>query len=127
MNKPDMKDYYNFRSLICNLYDNDTYYGDLCGSVLYIRDKNRCINSMSTKIQDHAIVVEFDDNTETKKKFKIADDIKSKIGAFLSNNIDNLVRMDSKLSQEQIEGFINSPTSNFCDTSLTGNTLVISL
>lgn len=126
--EPDMKEYYNFRSLMYNLYDNDDYYGDLCGSVLHIRDKNRCINSMSTSIQnEHHISVEFDESTSSDKMIKIAHQISEKIEEFIQNNKGYLVEVnkDKNLSPDKLDKFLSC--SSFCDKSIVGKTLEIML
>ena len=127
---PDMKKYYDLRSSLYNLYDNDVYYGDLCGSVLHIRDKNRCINSMSTKIQnEHSIIVEFDDKTknDAKKMHKICNEIRDKVGEFIANNANYIADSSKDLTAEEVIEFSKSKCYKFCDTSICGNTLIIGL
>ena len=123
---PNMEKYYSLRKAVRKLYDNDVYYGDLCGSILHIRDKNRCINSMSTKIQDHIISVDFDDNTDQKKKNKIVNEVVDNIGKFIGNNANVLSTM-TNISENELLEFSQSETKKFCDAQLVGNNLTILL
>lgn len=122
----DMKKYYAFRKAVRNLYQHDTIYGDLCGSLLYIRDKNRCINAMSIDIPNYNIEVEFDGNIDAKKFEKIINDILVKISSFMWDNIDNIVSFSfGEISREDAESIITY--NPFCDTSIIGKTLTIIL
>ena len=82
-----MEVYYNYRKLIHKLYNEDTQCnGDLFSSILELRDKNKCVSSISMKLNEYNINVEFEEGTEESKKTKILDKIVNRLGIFISNN-----------------------------------------
>lgn len=126
----EMSKYYQLRKEISKLYnENDILNSnpicnDLCSSVLEVRDKNRCILSMSTDISNHNISIELDENTDIKKKDKIISELVKRIGYFICNNAEKVgINPDS----EDFNSLMDNKTNLFCDISLVGNSISINL
>ena len=99
-----MKEYYQFRQELRKLYKNDVNNnGDLCSSVLQIRDKNKCINSIGVAIQDYKIDVEVDENTPISKIINIKDKIANSVGRYI---VDNKDRLDIDTNSESFNQFL---------------------
>lgn len=97
--KQEVNTYYKCRSIIKDLYINESYYGDLAGEILKYRDNNKGVNSISINIgrdkNNNTIVIEL---TENKIMHKVINDI--------SNILSNYIRNASKqlnLQQEELE------------------------
>lgn len=123
----DMREYYNFRKEVHKLYDNDTIHkGDLSCSILGIRDKYRCVNSVNIGIQDHFINVELDDDTSSKKKMEIANKIADSIGRFI---VDNKDKLDPSIANSDNfnDLFIESDNHVYCDMVMIGDIIKFKL
>lgn len=116
----EMKKYYENRKELRKLYDNDTIYGDLCGGLLNIRDKFRCVNSMNIALQDYSISVELDDDTDQATKNDIVNRMLDKINTFVKNNADKL-----DLHMDVLDRMIF--TSTLVDTIVVGNSIQINM
>ena len=120
-----MKEYYQFRQELRKLYKNDVNNnGDLCSSVLQIRDKNKCINSIGVAIQDYKIDVEVDENTPISKIINIKDKIANSVGRYI---VDNKDRLDIDTNSESFNQFLESENHLFCDIAVVGNSIKFNL
>lgn len=117
----EMKKYYEFRKTARKLYDNDVQYGDLCGSILHIRDKNKCIDSIQLNISSYEVVVEFESGTDENKKNSILSLIIEEIRKFVRSNIDKLPIENVN----EFKAYIYSPM--ICDVIIIGDIIKISL
>jgi hypothetical protein len=121
-----MKDYYNFRKEIRNLYKNDVNQcGDLCVKLLEIRDKYRCVNLINIAIQTFSVDVELADGTSVNKRNEIIGKICNSIGTFLVNNRNNI--NPEYANSDEFDKFLNAPNYIFCDIICVGNTISITL
>ena len=121
-----MKDYYNFRKEIRNLYKNDVNQcGDLCVKLLEIRDKYRCVNLINIAIQTFSVDVELADGTSVNKRNEIIGKICNSIGTFLVNNRNSI--NPEYANSDEFDKFLNAPNYIFCDIICVGNTISITL
>ena len=117
--------YYEYRKKIRELYKNDVNNnGDLCSSVLQIRDKNKRINSIGVAIQDYKIDVEVDENTPISKIINIKDKIANSVGRYI---VDNKDRLDIDTNSESFNQFLESENHLFCDIAVVGNSIKFNL
>ena len=93
--KTDMKDYYNNRKVIQTLYNNDTYYGDLMGSLLSIRDQVMYIESMRIDMQSYSIRIELAKNTSLDEVTTIFDKVGNSINNYIVSNIDKITDQET--------------------------------
>lgn len=97
--KYDTNVYYKCRSIIKDLYINESYYGDLAGELLKYRDNNKNINSISINIgrdkNSNTIIIELSEN---KTMYKVINDI----SIILSNYIKS-ASQQLNLSQEEMD------------------------
>lgn len=123
----EMQKYYEYRSKIRKLYDREPYCkNDLCCSLFEIRDKNKCIESVSISLGDYYIEVEFAENTTLDEMIKHTDSILKRIGYFLSSNLDDIPNL-SEEDKDHIQFLITSSNHTYCDHMLIGNMLKINL
>ncbi len=122
----EMTKYYNFRKEIHKLYENDAQNaGDLCCSILEIRDKYRSVESIDLKIQEYSINVELSEGTSETKKQEVATRIAKSIGYYIINNRSLL---DPEIDNDpDFETFINSDNMLFCDIMIIGDTINFNL
>lgn len=116
----DMNAYYTFRKEIRKLYEHDTYYGDLAGQLLHIRDKYKAILSMGLAIQNFEITIELSANTEEKIKSKISNAVEDKIKEFILNN-----KKELNMENSVIDYWVNS--YQFVDIVIVGDSITFNL
>ena len=122
----DMQKYYNFRTALRKLYDNDTTMcGDLCCKVLEIRDKYRSVESVSIDIRGYNISVIIADGTSESKVQEIMSKIATAIGYFIVNNRNSVE--PSINNDPDFDTFINAPNFIFCDIVRVGYTVTFTL
>ena len=96
----NMKRYYEQRKKVRKLYKHDTSYsGDLCGSLLEIRDKRKYVEIVSVDLQKFNIGIEFTPGTEEDKKEKVVNKVNKCLKSFIENNINEI---EFKNSEERI-------------------------
>ena len=117
-----MSEYYEFRKKLHNIYQNDTKYGDLTGSILEYREKNRNVTTVSIQLSDYKIYVTLEQNTPSIDYDKIVFDICAIIRSYLENAIDNTY---SKEEANSIVVLLH--TRPFLDAAYLGNTIELSL
>lgn len=92
--KPDMRDYYKMRQKVRELYSVGAMINpkvnDLCSSVLQIRDKNRCVESIKVDTLNYYIEVEIEEGTDYEKCLKVKDSITKTIDDYINENIDSI-------------------------------------
>ena len=93
--KTDMKDYYNNRKVIQTLYNNDTYYGDLMGSLLSIRDQVMYIESMRIDMYSYSIRIELSKNTSLDEVTTIFNKVGNSINNYIVSNIDKITDQET--------------------------------
>lgn len=102
--KPDMKEYYDMRQNVRKLYALgpaiNPRVNDLCSTVLQIRDKNRCVESINIDTNNFTIEVEIEEGTDFDTCLKIKNEISSTIDKYI---IDNIYSIDSQESAEKYE------------------------
>ena len=119
----DIKDIYESRKKIRELYDHDTKYGDLVGALLGIREKNKCIESMDVRIQgEYKIAVDLAENTTDAQAQDVNNQIFSCLVSYVEQNIDKV-----GVSKQLFEKTIDSCPSEMIDSILVGNSLCIML
>ena len=122
--KQDENDYYNYRKTLHSIYDKDVYYGDLVGSILAFRDKNKYIESVSVDIADYKIYMSLSDSTKENEKNKILKSIDSTIKDFI--NLAS-TQLSSDTDKKLIDKYIDSKWP-ICDKYIMdGETLQIEL
>lgn len=96
--KPDMKDYYDMRKKVRELYATGAItnpkVNDLCSNILQIRDKNKCIESIDIDTVNFSIEVELEESTDYKTCVKIQNDIAKIIDEYISDNIESVSDID---------------------------------
>ena len=122
MTKIDDKRYYELRKEVRKLYDNDVNLeGDLCCSILQIRDKYSFVEGINVSIQDYTITVNMDPQTEGNKVEEILNEIVYKLRAFIRDNI-NVLNITDK---NEFELFLTG--DSFCDFIIVGTSIKINL
>jgi hypothetical protein len=120
----DMGIYYRIRKEIRSLYKNDVNNnGDLYCSVLEVRDKHRCVSSISIDTVAYCIFVDLDDSTSDTMRNKIIAELAEAIRSYINSNID-LISSDYEAYIDQV---VNSSNYSFCDISVIGNSIKIIL
>lgn len=98
--KPDMEEYYNMREKVRELYSVgaavNPKVNDLCSTVLQIRDKNRCVESINVDTVNYIIEVDLEEGTSTDTCLKIRDEIASTIDKYIANNIDSIKTIEKE-------------------------------
>lgn len=123
----DMNKYYEYRQKIRTLYDQEpSSRNDLGSSVMEVREKNKCVISISFDIGKYYIEAECEEGTPTNKVSKICDTILDRIGYFLSDNLDSIPDID-ETDKKAIEHMITSIGYSFCDHMIIGNMIKINL
>lgn len=123
----DMNKYYEYRKKIRNLYDQEpSSRNDLGSSIMEIRDKNKCVISMSLQLGNYYIEAECAEGTPDNKVNSIADSIAKRIGYFLSNNIDSIPGLTPE-EKKEIEYMISGIGSTYCDIVVLGTMIKINL
>ena len=122
MTKIDDKRYYELRKEVRKLYNNDANLeGDLCCSILQIRDKYSFVEGINVSIQDYTITVNMDPQTEGNKVEEILNEIVYKLRAFIRDNI-NVLNITDK---NEFELFLTR--DSFCDFIIVGTSIKINL
>ena len=123
----EMNKYYEYRKKIRTLYDQEpSSNNDLGSTILEIKDKNKCIISISLDLSKYYIEVEFEENTSFEKITKITDTILKRIGYFLINNMDSITDLTLE-ERKEFESMILNPTAIYCDHIIIGNIVKINL
>lgn len=123
----DMSKYYEYRKKIRTLYDQEpSSNNDLGSTILEIKDKNKCVVSMSLDLSNYYIEAEFDEGTPFDKVNKVLDTILRRIGYFLVGNIDNIPDLDED-EKKEVESLITDPAATYCDHMVIGNLVKINL
>lgn len=123
----DMNKYYEYRKKIRTLYDQEPYSkNDLGSSIMEIKDKNKCVLSISLQLGNYYIEVECEEGTPVEKVNKIADNILKRIGYYLSNNIDSIPDLTSE-ERKEVEFMITGIGFTYCDHMVIGNMIKINL
>ena len=126
-NTINMDVYYIIRSEFRKLYNDVTTQGDLYGSVLGIRDKNkRYINTAAIDTGDYSIYIELVENITDKNKLAMINQVTEAIRTYLLNNIDKIYNSIPQYKNDALR-IINSQNYAFCDVSTIGNNIVIML
>ena len=90
--KPDMNEYYKARQKVRELYTLgaaiNPKVNDLYSSVLQIRDKNRCVESINIDTTNFSIEVEIEEGTDFDTCLKVKKDISSTIDNYIRDNIN---------------------------------------
>lgn len=118
--------YYDFRKAIHKLYNEEaSSKDDLCSKILEIRDKEKCVESISIFLEGYNIDVNLADNTDETKKQKVINRIGNCIGRYI---VDNMGVLGEDITEDpEFDEYLNSPSYNFIDIYLIGNTVHISL
>jgi hypothetical protein len=123
-NTIEMSKYYNGRKAIRTLYNHDTYKnGDLYCSVLEVRDRHRCVNSISIDTVAYAIYVDLEDNTSDSMKSTIIGQLANAIKDYIVKNINEL----EDKSKSDVNMILSTSGIAFCDISVVGNSIRIIL
>lgn len=123
----DMNKYYEYRQKIRTLYDQEpSSRNDLGSSVMEVREKNKCVISISFDIGKYYIEAECEEGTPINKVDKICNSILDRVGYFLSDNLDSIPDIDEE-DKKSIEFMITSSSYNFCDHIIIGNMIKINL
>lgn len=123
----EMNKYYEYRKKFRDLYAKEPCSSnDLGSSILEIKDKNKCVVSISMDLNAYYIEVEFDESTDPGKIKKVTDSIVRRIGYFLSANLDS-IEVSSEEERDDIERTLNEPIALYCDYFVIGNMLKINL
>ena len=123
----DMSKYYEYRQKIRALYDQEPFSSnDLGSKILEIKDKNRCIVSLSLDLNAYYIQAQFEDGTPFEKVNKICDSILKRIGYYLSDNIDSIPDLEPE-DKDAIRSMLNNPAATYCDHIVIGNMVKINL
>lgn len=118
MEKINDKEYYELRKELRKLYDNDVNLeGDLCCSILQIRDKYTYVNSINVSLQSYQISVDMDEDTKQEDVINISDLILEKLREFIIKNSTILNIKDKNV----FDGFI--ATNSFCDVIIVGTSI----
>ena len=92
--KPDMREYYDMRQKVRELYSVgpmiNPKVNDLCSSVLQIRDKNRCVESIKVDTKNFYIEVELEECTDYDKCLKVKNSITKTIDDYINANIESI-------------------------------------
>lgn len=123
----DMSKYYEYRKKIRALYDQEPCSSnDLGSTILEIKDKNRCVVSMSLDLNRYYIEAQFEEGTPFEKVNKVLDSILKRIGYYLSSNLDSIPDIDME-EKKDIEEMIMNPAATYCDHIVIGNMVKINL
>lgn len=120
-----MKDYYNHRKILQELYKQDVYYGDLCGELLGLRDQNPYIQGMFIDMKGLLIRVEVkkDDTDFLTHMERIVNSISTMISKCMFSKIDSITDPETA---ETIKEYLTIGTQYF-DIFMVGNTIEIHL
>ena len=122
-----MDKYYEYRKKIRTLYDQEPYsHNDLGSSILEVKDKNKCVVSISMNLSAYYIEIECEEGTPFEKVNRITDTILKRIGYFLINNIDSISDLETE-ERREIESMITHPAATYCDHIVIGNMIKINL
>ena len=91
-----------------------------------VREKNKCVVSISFDIGKYYIEAECEEGTPINKVDKICNSILDRVGYFLSDNLDSIPDIDEE-DKKSIEFMITSSSYNFCDHIIIGNMIKINL
>lgn len=101
--------YYNHREIIHKLYDQDVYYGDLCGELLGLREQNRFIDGMFIDMSNYTIVIDLIPEEDQKKVTDNYNKVLSKLSAIINGYI--AAKIDKVTEPDIAADIINSLTS----------------
>ena len=123
----DMNKYYEYRKKIRALYDREpSSRNDLGCSIMEVREKNKCVISVSIQLNNYYIEATCDEGTSVEKVNNIADIIVRRIGYFLSNNINSIPDLTPE-EKIELEFMISGIGSTYCDYIVIGNVIKINL
>lgn len=123
----NMSKYYEYRKKIRALYDHEPCSSnDLGSKILELKDKNRCIVSMSLDLNAYYIQAQLEDDTPFEKINKICDAILRRIGYYIVDNIDSIPDLDPE-DKDELRSILNNPSAVYCDHIIIGNMIKINL
>lgn len=116
--------YYNLRKEIRKLYKNDTRLnGDICSRILEVRDKYKCVESISVALGEYLISIDLAKGTPYTKADEVANVIWNRLAEFIISNKSELNIED----EAEFDIFTNPENFLFCDFTILGDSITFYL